>query len=93
MLRLFGASDRYIRRPFLYAGAWLGFWAGIVALLLASVASQWLAAPAVDLLQSYLGSQSFASITWIMALQTLLLAVGLAWLGAWIATGHYISKD
>jgi len=93
VLRLFGASDRYIRRPFLYAGAWLGFWAGIVALLLASVASQWLAAPAVDLLQSYLGSQSFASITWIMALQTLLLAVGLAWLGAWIATGHYISKD
>lgn len=93
VLRLFGASDAYIRRPFLYAGAWLGFWAGVVALVLASFASQWLAVPAVSLLQSYLGAEPFQSLTGGMALQTLVLSVGLAWLGAWIATQHYLAKS
>lgn len=92
VLRLFGAPDGYIRRPFLYSGAWLGFWAGVVALVLASFASQWLAVPAVSLLQSYLGGEPFQGLNLGMAVQTLVLSVGLAWLGAWIATQHYLSK-
>jgi len=93
VLRLFGASDSYIRRPFLYSGAWLGFWSGVVALVMASFASQWLAVPAVSLLQSYLGTDTFQSLSASMALQTLLLSVGLAWLGSWIATQHYLAKS
>lgn len=93
VLRLFGASDAYIRRPFLYSGAWLGFWAGVVALVLASLASQWLAVPAVSLLQSYLGGQPFQGLDFTMAFQTLILSVSLAWLGSWIATQHYLSKS
>ena len=92
VLRLFGASDAYIRRPFLYSGAWLGFWSGVIALVLASVASQWLAAPAATLLQTYLGADAFQGLTGGMAVQTLILSVGLAWLGAWMATAHYLSK-
>jgi len=92
VLKLFGASDAYIRRPFLYAGAWLGFWSAIAALLFASLVINWMAGPAENLLSTYMGSSTFHGIDLMKAFQTLLLGVGLAWLGSWIATAQYLES-
>ena len=90
VLRLFGASDAYIRRPFLYAGAWLGFWAAMTALFIASFVIYWMQAPAEQLLSTYMGSSGFQGLDSLKAFQTILLGVGLAWLGSWIATQNYL---
>ena len=39
IMTLVGASDRYIRRPFLYSGLWLGLLSGMLALILILLAS------------------------------------------------------
>jgi cell division transport system permease protein len=83
--RLLGATDGFIRRPFLYYGFLLGLGGGIVAWLLVAAAALWLRAPLAELLRLY-------ELT--LALQppdardsALLLgsAAGLGWLGARIS--------
>ena len=39
IMYLVGASDRYIRRPFMYSGFWLGLFSGALALILVLLAS------------------------------------------------------
>ena len=79
---LLGATDSFIRRPFLYYGFLVGLGGGIVAWLLVGAATLWLRAPLGELVRMY-------DLT--LALQApgprdsaLLLAVaaGLGWLGA-----------
>ncbi|WP_309296858.1 cell division protein FtsX, partial [Enterobacter hormaechei] len=45
VLQLLGASDGFIRRPFLYLGAWYGLGAGAVALALIAAAGAALRVP------------------------------------------------
>ena len=53
MLQLLGASDGFIRRPFLYLGAWYGLGAGAVALALIGAAGAALRVPLAELSRSY----------------------------------------
>lgn len=90
ILKLLGASDGYVRRPFLYIGVWYGIVGGVLALVL--VYGGLLAVqPAVDRLAlSYdagftlqgLGARGMA----------LLVAYGalLGWLGAWLASARHL---
>ena len=52
VLQLLGATDGFIRRPFLYLGAWYGLGAGLLALGLLSVAHHYLAPPLAGLAAS-----------------------------------------
>jgi cell division transport system permease protein len=53
VMKLIGASDAFIRRPFLYAGLWYGIAGGVLAWLLV-FAGQWLlAGPAQRIFQLY----------------------------------------
>lgn len=92
VLQQLGATDGFIRRPFLYLGASYGVVAGVLALALLTSADHALRAPLAELARSY-GSQ--------FALQgfDLLPAVGivvgsgvLGWLGAGLVTGHYLRQ-
>jgi cell division transport system permease protein len=51
VLQLLGASDGFIRRPFLYLGAWYGLGAGAVALALIGAAGAALRVPLAELAQ------------------------------------------
>jgi cell division transport system permease protein len=92
VLQLLGATDGFIRRPFLYLGAWYGLVAGAFALGLLAVAGLALRAPVSELAASY-GSrfalQGFlpAHAGWVLA-----GAVLLGWLGAGVVTGHYLRQ-
>lgn len=82
VLQLAGASPRFVRRPYLYAGAIHGLGAGIVAVALVAGMEALLAAPAAQLAASYAGRLSLhgVAVAWL-ALVPLAAAV-LGWCGA-----------
>jgi cell division transport system permease protein len=90
VMKLFGASDGFARRPFLYSGVWYGLGGGLLALILVFLAEAVLARP-VDALASLYGSQfHLQGVEWQTALLVLGLAVGLAWSGSWLAATRHI---
>ena len=90
VMKLVGASDGFTRRPFLYSGIWYGLGGGLMALIVVALAAAILAKP-VDTLAKLYGSQfrlqglGFATASGVLA-----LAVGLAWLGSWLAATRHI---
>ncbi len=89
-VRLLGASSGFIRRPFVYLGACYGALAGLLAIAIAAVLQRALATPVADLVAEYAGSFSAAGIGFSNVLATVLVAVALGWLGAWLAVGHHL---
>lgn len=89
-VRLLGASSGFIRRPFVYLGACYGALAGLLAIAIAAILQRALAAPVADLVAEYAGSFSAAGIGFGNALATVLVALALGWLGAWLAVGHHL---
>ncbi len=90
--RLIGASAAFVRRPYLYEGAWYGLAAGIVAMLLLLLLEAVLAAPVRDLVASYAGRLHFGGLSWVTLGIALAIAVALGWLGAWIASGRHLAR-
>jgi cell division transport system permease protein len=90
VMKLVGASDGFARRPFLYSGIWYGLGGGLIALILVAVAAVILARP-VDTLAKLYGSQfRLRGLGFTTAAGVLALAVGLAWLGSWLAATRHI---
>jgi cell division transport system permease protein len=90
VMKLVGASDGFARRPFLYSGIWYGLGGGLIALILVAVAAVILAKP-VDSLAKLYGSQfRLRGLGFTTAAGVLALAVGLAWLGSWLAATRHI---
>lgn len=54
--KLVGATDRFIRRPFLYFGLWAGALGGILAWGLVEIALAFISGPISNLVQLYAGS-------------------------------------
>lgn len=92
VLQHLGASDGFIRRPFLYLGAWYGLAAGALALALLTAAAMALHAPLTALAASYGSSFALAGFDLRTAACVLAGAVLLGWLGAGIVTGHYLRQ-
>ena len=92
VLQLLGASDGFIRRPFLYLGAWYGLGAGAVALLLLTAANLALSGPLAELSASYGSDFALEGMDVAQAGWVLLGATALGWLGAGIVTGHFLRQ-
>lgn len=93
VLRWFGASNAGIRRPFLYSGAWCGFFGGCCALLLTQIFWWWIAEPITKLLYSYGNNFVWTGLTASISAFTLLLSVILGWIGTRIALRQYLKID
>jgi cell division transport system permease protein len=90
VMKLVGASDRFARRPFLYSGIWYGLGGGLMALLLVALAAAVLRLP-VDSLAKLYGSQFHLQGLGVSTGALVLgIAVGLAWLGSWLAATRHI---
>lgn len=92
VLQLLGATDGFIRRPFLYLGAWYGIAAGAVALALLTVAGIALREPLERLATSYGSHFELSGVDWREALCILVGAKLLGWIGARVVTGHYLRQ-
>ena len=83
--RLIGATNRYIRRPFLYLGALQGLLGGLAAGGVLALAGSLLRAPVAHLSSLYGTSFQLLPPTSIEILFVLTLTTLTGWLGAWIA--------
>lgn len=92
VLQLLGASDGFIRRPFLYLGAWYGLGAGALALGMLAVAGAALRAPLAELAASYGSSFALQGFSPKQALLVVAGATVLGWLGAGAVTGHFLRQ-
>ncbi len=92
VLQLIGATDGFIRRPFLYLGAWYGLAAGALALGLLGIAHHYLAPPLARLAASYGSSFTLQGLNPLQAALVVLCAGLLGWLGAGLVTGHYLRQ-
>lgn len=91
--RLLGATDGFIRRPFLYHGLWLGLGGGVIAWLLVTVAAYWLRAPLGELVRLYDLTLVLQGLATRDAALLLGFACGLGWLGAAISLGQYLRQN
>jgi cell division transport system permease protein len=88
--RLLGATDDFIRRPFLYYGSVLGVAGGIFALGLVAAAAASLNEPLTELTSLYGLPLDFAGLPATDAGLLLLLAAGLGWSGAALSLQQYL---
>ena len=93
IIRLFGATDAFIRRPFLYSGMWYGLAAGGIACALVAAATQLATGPVERLVALY------AADFELIGLQsgTAIVAIGAGGLlglcGAWIAVARVLAEE
>ena len=82
--KLFGGTDSFIQRPFLYSGLWYGVFGGIIAWLLITISMQMLHGPVKQLAFQLIGLGFGNSV--------ILLACGIALglLGSWIAVKRHL---
>ena len=90
--KLIGASDAFIRRPFLYSGTWYGLGGALIALLLVGVLLVLVQGPVTRLAGLYGSSFEVAGLGAGMTLSVLLAGTGLGWLGSWIAAARHIRR-
>lgn len=88
--KLIGATDAFIRRPFLYSGAWYGLLGGLAAWLLVSLALWATAGPVQQLALLY--QSPFRLVAADAGTVLTLLAGGalLGLLGSWLAVGRHL---
>lgn len=91
VMKLLGATNAFVRRPFLYTGVWYGLCGGIVAWLLLQIVLWVLAGPVSYLAGLY---QSNFSLTGLdLEAVTLLFMSGifLGWFGSWWTVSRHLS--
>jgi len=90
--RLIGATDGFIRRPFLYFGAVQGLFGGIAAWFIVALALLLLNAQLGALSQLYASRLALQPLSVADSLSLLLFSVYLGWLGAWLSVGRHLSQ-
>ena len=92
IVKLIGASDGFIRRPFLYSGLWYGLGGGIMAAALVGLIGALLAGPVHQLSGQYGGDFQLLGISAPM-LAALIGGGGvLGWTGSWIAATRHMRR-
>lgn len=90
--KLIGATNAFIRRPFLYTGLWYGLTGSLLALILSNVAISLLEQPVHKLAGLYDSNFELIGLsfdnTMILVLISCLLSLG----GSWLAVGRQLNK-
>lgn len=89
---LVGATDAFVRRPFLYSGFWYGLSGGMVALLLLLVGYFSAAAPVSALLTLYQTDFQLQRPDALGVIGLLGTGIGLGIVGAWLAVSQQLHE-
>ena len=92
VMKLVGATDSFVRRPFLYSGLWLGLLSGILAFILLNLMSLVLHAPLAEVALLYQMSPEIILFDLALLLQLVLFGVFIGWLGARIAVRQHLVR-
>lgn len=92
LMRLVGATDAFIRRPFYYTGTLLGFGAGCIALALVGLALLPLNLAVADLARLYSSDLQLSPLDISSCALLLAVSAGLGWMGAALSVRRNLAK-
>ena len=90
--KLIGASNSFVRRPFLYSGFWYGLTGGLLALLLVWYGLYALAEPVSRLAGLYESAFDILALNVVESLLIIGSGVGLGLIGSWIAATRHMRR-
>jgi cell division transport system permease protein len=90
VLKLLGATDAFVRRPFLYTGLWTGLAGGLLACLAVAGFLFWLDGPVAGLARLYGSSFRLDGLAPATAAGLLAGSAVLGIVGAWLAVGRLL---
>ena len=88
--RLLGATDAFVRRPFLYLGALQGIAGGVIGIAVLWTGVATLNRPVRELAQTYGSDFQLAFLPWPQAVALLAVAAALGWVGALLSVSKYL---
>ena len=91
VMKLVGATDGFIRRPFLYTGVWYGIVGGVMAWCCVSLILVWMEHALVQLVGIYGSEFHLAGLELAEFGALLLMGALLGWLGAWLSVNRHIA--
>ncbi|WP_194756114.1 permease-like cell division protein FtsX [Aliidiomarina indica] len=91
IMKLVGATDGYIQRPFLYTGFWYGVIGGVIAWIATSLLIWWISASVVRLSALYDSKFRLQGLDFNDMMVVWAIAIGLGLLGSWIAVRRHVA--
>jgi len=90
--KLIGATNAFIRRPFLYTGLWYGLVGSVLALTLINIALAMIETPVQKLATLYNSNFQLIGFSLDNSLILILISCLLSLSGSWLAVGRQLSK-
>ncbi len=90
--KLIGATDAFIRRPFLYSGVWYGLFGGLLAWIIVELSAIAISGPwqhLGDLYRSELPLMTFSLADFMILIAT---STALGLFGSWLAVARHLSE-
>ncbi|WP_028111172.1 MULTISPECIES: permease-like cell division protein FtsX [Ferrimonas] len=91
VMKLVGATNGFVRRPFLYAGVWYGVIAAVIAWTLVSATLVWFDRALGEFISSYQSGFQLAGLSGAELGTMMLASVLLCWLGAWLSVQRHLT--
>ncbi|QEP43636.1 cell division protein FtsX [Ectothiorhodospiraceae bacterium BW-2] len=93
IMKLIGATDGFIHRPFLYTGFWYGLCGGLIAVILVESALGLLQPSVAELAQLYHSQLTLQGLTLTSLTQLLFGSALLGLVGSWLAVARHLKDD
>ncbi|KKO46343.1 cell division protein FtsX [Arsukibacterium ikkense] len=91
VMKLVGATDAFIQRPFLYTGVWFGIFGGLLAFLVVEMMLWWLQSAISNVTALYQSDFSLQAMSFSEFIGLLLIAVLLGLTGSYLSVRRHIS--
>ena len=92
IIKLIGATNAFIRRPFLYTGLWFGLGGGVIALTLISATVFWLADPVNQLALQYNSQYFIQGLSFPEVTQLIIFSAMLGLIGSWVSVSRHLKQ-
>lgn len=89
--KLVGATDAWVRRPFLYSGFWFGVCGAVMGWILAEAGIMLIEGPLQQLVRLYLNNYEVQGLGFGSSVMLLVCGTLLGLLGSWIAVSRHLS--